>query len=89
MTQQTFILRESGGRCELHPSSGLDHRRAEAEVSRLNFRDDGWRYTVITGIFLDASEARRYAQLRSKGMGCEAAFKLIRSARSASSSAKT
>jgi hypothetical protein len=81
MTALTFILRERAGRCELHPDTGLAHKAAEAAVSRLNFKDDGWRYCVFTGLFLDVEEARRYAQLRSKGQGCEAAFKLIRDSR--------
>lgn len=77
MTQQTFIFRERACCCEVF-SSGADHRKAEMEVSRLNFRDDGWGYMAVTGIFHDEIEARRYAQLRSKGMNPDAAMKRLR-----------
>jgi hypothetical protein len=79
MTQSTFIFRENASRCEL-VSHAADHRKAEMEVSRLNFREDGFAYTAITGIFADVAQARRYAQLRCKGMNCDQAMRVLREA---------
>lgn len=79
MTALTVIIKtERAGRLALHPMApGLTHAKAEAEASRLRFRDEACNYCVYTGIFAQLEQAQAFVHCRNKGMSIHAAMKQI------------
>jgi len=79
MAALTVIIKtDSAGRLALLPMApGLTHYKAEAEASRMRFRDDGSNYCVYTGIFETREQAQAFVHCRNKGMPIAAAMKQI------------
>jgi hypothetical protein len=80
----SVILRtDAYGRMALaRPAAGsaefTDAKKAEAEASRMRFRDEANSYCTYTGLFKDAGEATRFVQLVNKGMRVDRAYRALR-----------
>jgi hypothetical protein len=77
------IKTEPSGRLSLVPlESGrfglADHRKVEAEASRMRFRDDRASYCVYTGLFASTDQARQFIEMRNAGVPINRAMKKIR-----------
>jgi hypothetical protein len=77
MAALTLIIKtDRSGRLSIERTPpGLTHAKADAEVSRLNFRNDSASYCTYTGLFDSVEQASEYVRCRNAGMSPEAAMK--------------
>jgi hypothetical protein len=71
-----IIKTDRGGRMSVERTApGLTHTKAEAEASRMRFRDEAHSYCVYTGLFASVEAASEFVRCRNAGMPIHVAFR--------------
>lgn len=80
-----IILRQDVATKRMQPASGpkgektwSDRKKAEAEQSRMRFRDEGGWYCVYTDIFASWDQASQFCSHFNAGMSIDKAMRLVR-----------
>lgn len=71
-----IIKTDRGGRMSVERTApGLTHAKAEAEASRMRFRDEASSYCVYSNLFATIEQASEFVRCRNAGMSISAAYR--------------